>query len=115
MAVEPLMGHTQWYMCQVTLNSTFFKPSYAVACILAGGYSGKPISPIIEGRAKNTDVSFLQLGDWQICESKTSYGATKRPFKDKVSTPVMSFKDVSCLPEGRMKWILPTGLRIPDD
>lgn len=77
MAVEPLMGHTQWYVCQVTLNSTSFKPYYALACILAGGYSGEPFSPIIEGRAKNTDASFLQLGDWQIWESKTSYGETE--------------------------------------
>lgn len=60
------MGHTQWYVCQVTLNSTSFKPYYALACFLAEGYSGEPFSPIIEGRAKNTDASFLQLGDWQI-------------------------------------------------
>lgn len=77
MAVEPLMGHTQWYICQVTLNSTSFKPYYALACILAGGCSGEPFSPIIEGRAKNTDVSFPHLGDWQIWESKASYGETK--------------------------------------
>lgn len=48
------------------------QPHNALARILARGYSDELFTPIMEGRAKNPDIGFLQLGGQHIWESEVS-------------------------------------------